>query len=611
PGARCSLGGMGSRGTGAQRAGAQPVEWEASGERFAPRRALTPRALALGSVIGAVMCLSNLYVGLKTGMAFPVALIACVVGFGLHRALARPLGASGLSLLEASALQSTASSAGYATGGTIISASVAWLMLAGRHPPGWALFLWTLLVSALGVFFAVPLQRAFLRREALSFPTGLAAASAARALHLGDEAGRKGARALGLAALGAGVVAFLRDGLGRLPASLPLPGTLRGLPLSSYSFALETGLLPLGAGMLVGPRIGASLLLGALTCFGVLVPWLHARGTLAGPDFFTALDWSMWPATAMVTSASFTHLLLQWGALRRSLGAFLPASGEAGEGPEAAREVPRRGFLVGAGVLALAVAVLGQVAFGVPVYLGLLGVVLSYGLAVVACRVTGETDVNPSGPLGQVAQLAFGVMMPGNLLANTVAASLSGTTAASSADLLTDVKAGSLLGATPRQTFLAQLWGCVVGSVVIVPAFLLLVPDGSVLSEEHFPAPAGHFVAGVAKVFSSGFEALSTAARWGVLGGVLAGVGLTLVERQAPERVRRFLPSPMGVGLAFALPASLSLSLFLGSMASAVLARVRPAFALAAAVPLAAGLIAGESLVSLATALFAALTAGG
>jgi uncharacterized oligopeptide transporter (OPT) family protein len=101
---------------------------------------------------------------------------------------------------------------------------------------------------------------------------------------------------------------------------------------------------------------------------------------------------------------------------------------------------------------------------------------------VVACRVTGETDVTPSGTLGQLAQLVFGVVMPGNALANTVAASLSSSTAATSADLLTDVKAGSLLGATPRQTFLAQLWGVLVGSAVLVPAFLLFVPDTSVLS---------------------------------------------------------------------------------------------------------------------------------
>ncbi|MBN1205416.1 MAG: OPT/YSL family transporter, partial [Myxococcaceae bacterium] len=420
-------------GVSADRAGAAPAELEVpAAELEAPPRALTPRALVLGSLIGAVMCLSNLYVGLKIGIAFPVALIACVAGLGTWRAVARlrpSRSGAGLTLPETSAMQSTASSAGYSTGGTIVSASVAWLMLAGHHPPGWALFSWTLVISALGVLFAVPLQRAFLRREPLTFPTGLAAASAARALHSGDEAGRQGSRALGLAALGAALLALARDGLKLLPASLALPGAVRGVPLASLSFTLETGLLSLGAGALVGLRVGASLLLGSVVCFGLFVPWLHVRGDITEPGFMGALGWSMWPGTALVTSASFTHLLLQRGGLRRSLSALLekeqPADAEL-----PGREVPRRWLLVGIATLSLATVALGAYAFGVPPHLGLLGVVLSFGLAVVACRVTGETDVTPSGPLGQVAQLVFGALMPGNTLANTAAAGLSGSTAA-------------------------------------------------------------------------------------------------------------------------------------------------------------------------------------
>ncbi|MFY0573999.1 OPT/YSL family transporter [Cystobacter fuscus] len=179
---------------------------------------------------------------------------------------------------------------------------------------------------------------------------------------------------------------------------------------------------------------------------------------------------------------------------------------------------------------------------------------ISFPLAVAACRVTGETDVTPSGALGQLAQLAFCVVMPGNALANAIAASLSGSTAATSADLLTDVKAGSLLGATPRQTVLAQLWGCLVGSAVIVPAFLLLVPDTSVLSEEHFPAPGGTFVEGVARVLAAGLDALAPASRWGALAGGVSGILLALLEQHAPERLRPFVPSAIGLGIAFVLP---------------------------------------------------------
>jgi len=596
-------------GLAADRAGETPVTLEvARPEAPPPSRALTPRALLLGSLIGAGMCLSNLYMGLKTGLAFPVTLIACMVGLGAWRGLARlraPRPGSELSLLEVSAMQSTASSAGYSTGGTIVSASVAWLLLAGHHPPGWALFLWTLLISALGVLFAVPLQRAFLRHEPLPFPTGLAAAAAARALHAGEDSGRQGTRALGGATLVSGVLAFARDAWKLLPESLSLPGAVQGVPLASLGFGLPSGLLPYGAGALLGPRIGTSLLLGSLACFGLLVPWLHGHGALSTADFGGALEWSMWPGTALATSASLTHLLLQRGAFRRSFSALLSGGGDAREDPR--REVPRTWLLGGLVSLSLGTVVLGSTVFGVPPHLGLLGVLLSFLLAVVACRITGETDVTPSGNLGQLAQLAFGVLQPGNTLANTVAAGLSGSTAASSADLLTDVKSGSLLGATPRQTCLAQLWGCVVGSALIVPAFLLLVPDTSVLSEERFPAPGGTFVANIAQVLASGVGALPGVARWSILAASVLGIVLALLEQHAPEASRRFIPSAVALGLAFVVPPSLAVAMFLGSVAAALLGRLRPAFALAASVPLAAGLIAGESLVSFAVALVGVL----
>jgi hypothetical protein len=47
--------------------------------------------------------------------------------------------------------------------------------------------------------------------------------------------------------------------------------------------------------------------------------------------------------------------------------------------------------------------------------------------------------------------------------------------------------------------------------------------------------------------------------------------------------------------------------MFLGSLAAALLTRAWPAFALVATVPLAAGFIAGESLVSLTLTLLAGL----
>ena len=48
-------------------------------------RQLTVRAVLSGMVIGAVMCLSNLYVVLKTGWSLGVTVTACILAFGMFR----------------------------------------------------------------------------------------------------------------------------------------------------------------------------------------------------------------------------------------------------------------------------------------------------------------------------------------------------------------------------------------------------------------------------------------------------------------------------------------------------------------------------------------------
>jgi OPT oligopeptide transporter protein len=46
---------------------------------------LTVRAVVVGMLLGALMCLSNLYVVLKVGWSFGVTITACVVAYGLFQ----------------------------------------------------------------------------------------------------------------------------------------------------------------------------------------------------------------------------------------------------------------------------------------------------------------------------------------------------------------------------------------------------------------------------------------------------------------------------------------------------------------------------------------------
>ena len=73
--------------------------------------------------------------------------------------------------------------------------------------------------------------------------------------------------------------------------------------------------------------------------------------------------------------------------------------------------------------------------------------------------------------MGKVTQLIFGGLSPGNMNVNLMSANITAGAASSSADLLTDLKSGYLLGANPRKQFLAQFAGIFVGTVVTVLCF--------------------------------------------------------------------------------------------------------------------------------------------
>src|ERR1700751_1232133 len=135
-------------------------------------------------------------------------------------------------------------------------------------------------------------------------------------------------------------------------------------------------------------------------------------------------------------------------------------------------------------------------------------VLLSFALALVACRVTGETDTTPVGAMGKITQLTFGAISPGHVNSNLMSANITAAAAASSADLLTDLKSGYLLGAHPRRQFIAQFAGIFVGTVVTVLSFRLRVPDAAVLGSDQSPAPAAQTWRAVASALSHGVGSL-------------------------------------------------------------------------------------------------------
>src|SRR3982074_2846728 len=182
---------------------------------------LTWRAVLGGSCLGGVVSLTTLYIGLKAGWGSGVAITASILSYAIWTSLLKVgLARTPMTILENNCMQSTASSAGYSTGSTLVSAFAAYMLINGVVLPLGATLAWVFLVAVLGVTMAIPMKRQMINVEQLRFPSGIAAAETLRALHAKSSKGLRAAKALGLAAVIAAIDKVWTEGLSAITPSL-------------------------------------------------------------------------------------------------------------------------------------------------------------------------------------------------------------------------------------------------------------------------------------------------------------------------------------------------------------------------------------------------------
>jgi uncharacterized oligopeptide transporter (OPT) family protein len=576
---------------------------------------LTVRAVLAGMFIGAFMSLSNVYIVLKTGWSLGVTLTSSILAFSLFELLrAVRITTRSLGILENNAVATVASAAGFMTGGGNMAAVPALLLVTGMSLSPLSMVLWFSVIAALGVVVAIPIKRLLINVEQLPFPSSVAAAQMLRSIHEGD-AGPAQARTLLLTAGISGAIAVLRGTKVALlraiaiPSKWSFPFSIAGHPAGAWSFGVDTSLMLLGSGALMGTRTAWSLALGSIIGFAGLAPWLVSHGAVQTVSFGSLVQATLWPGAAMLVSSGLVALVFQL----RTMGRWFtqgqsgfPRRNDNKNDPLAAIECPSSWFYWGLLLLSPLAIGLMYWLFAIPLWAAALAIPLALLMGVVAARVTGETDITPTKALGPATQLIYGGLLPGHVTANIMSANVTGGVGLHAADLLSDLKTGWLLGANPRKQFFAQLFGIVAGAAAVVPAFRVLVPNAKALGTEAFPAPAVMVWAAVSRALTKGVAALPQQVVILVVIAFGAGILLSVAERIAPERLKRYIPSPAGLGIAMVLPASMSVTMALGALIGHVL-RHRNRDGNAKLIPAASGAIAGESLVGVLIAVLTAL----
>jgi uncharacterized oligopeptide transporter (OPT) family protein len=571
---------------------------------------LTFRAILIGSLLGGVMSLSNLYIGLKTGWALGISITACILSYSISKALNLKM-----TVLENNCMASCASSAGYSTGGTMVSAVAAYLMLTHHHMDWQTLTIWTFFLAMLGVFLAIPMKRQMIDVDQLPFPSGIAAAETLKSLHSEGPEARQKANALGIAA---GLSAIWKVLLiimekREIPTVLAPNLLFWGKEMAKWTLGFDLSLVLIAAGGIVGWKMCWSMLLGAIINYMVLAPMMVAQGAINGEKlgYREIVSWSTWTGASLMVSSSLFGFALQWRTVLRALSGFTAVFGGGRRGadhPEVeAIQVPNSWFVGGSLVAGAGCVWVLNHAFGTAVWAGIIAVALSFVLCLVACRATGESDITPMGAMGKVAQLTFGILVPTNMITNLMTASVTAGAASSSADLLTDLKGGYILGANPRRQFIAQFCGVFAGTVIVVPAFYILVPNAEILGGTKFPAPSAMVWKKVAELLSEGVQALHPTAQAGLVIGVLLGIILPMIEMNLPKKARSYFPSATGLGLSFVVPFYNAFSFFIGALIARIWTKRNPEQCDKYLVAICSGIIAGESLVGVSDALRGAL----
>ena len=555
-------------------------------------REFTPRSVAVGLLVAVVIGASYPYVVLKFGFGPNISVVSAFFGF-----VALGLFSKSYNRWENNIVQTAGTTAGQI-------AFLCWLLaafdlMAAEPGSGFDVHLttsqtwiWLSVSGLLGVFLAVPLRKHLIEDENLPFPDGIAAGETLIMLDSHGPQARKSAYAM-MSSLAISGLTFLATTMLWIRDAIPVV-------VNAFSARVGLGfgvsLLSIGSGIIIGLRISASMLIGALIGWVLMPPWLLERGLIAADarrvDILLTI---MWPAIGMMIAGGLSGLLLRWRVLLKTFHDMTASTATS-------EDLSLRWVFIGGGVCAILMIAVQRVFFGTPIWHSLFGIALALPLGLVGLRVLGETNWGPISAMTNLTQAVFGVIAPGDLRATMVSSGITGAVAAESEGLMQDFRAGAMIHSTPRILTYMQLIAVPVGAIALALMYPLLRDTYGIIGEHaQLLSPTSQRWVGFAKLVTQDLNAAGATARvaWmknSLIVGAVIGVVLTILEQR--KDWRKFIPSPTGMGIAMLIPINAVTVIFLGAALDTIWSKASPPSHRRYSIPIASGLIAGEALVA-------------
>lgn len=587
---------------------------------------ITVKAVILGALLSVILGAANTYLGLRVGLTVSASIPAAVVAMGVLRLFRRT------NILEQNIVQ-TAASAGESLAAGVLFTVPALLILGYWSEVGyWETSLIAVTGGLLGVFFTVPLRRALIVEAELTFPEGVATSEVLKS----GEAKGGGVWALVLGGIVGLLYKFMQTAMEMWTHTALYARRFRDDGVVAFGMDLSPALLAVG--YIVGLQIAALVFLGGVIGWLVGIPLYSAfagdwptleaairAGLIAGgqPTSPGNVAGGLWSTRIryMGVGAMLVGGVWSLWKLRKPLGAAVgKAFGTSGPG---AKDVPRTeqelsGRATYLGVLAMVVPLVAFYwyvtgSWWIALVMGAVMVVTGFLFSAVGGYMAGLVG-SSNNPISGVTILtvlaaAFTLLFLGvdtslGPAATIMVAAVIACAGAIASDNMQDLKAGYLLGATPRKQQTMQMIGVTAAAFALAPV-LQLLHEAYTIGSIDLPAPQAGLMAAVAGfVFEGGLPATMV--------GIGAGIAVLLIildeilaATQAPFRTPVM---PVAVGIY--LPVGLSSPIFVGGLIAFAASRFFRAkkrskhqdAGMRAGVLFASGAIAGEALVGIAVA---------
>ncbi|KAH7422134.1 hypothetical protein KP509_13G092300 [Ceratopteris richardii] len=408
-----------------------------------------------------------------------------------------------------------------------------------------------------------------------------------------------------------------------------------GLKAYDSKFFFDFNLTYVGAGMICPHTVNFSLLFGGILSWGIIWPMIsrHAgdwypadSGSsnlqgLYGYKVFFAIALILGDGLYHFLNATFSTVLALCNQSRRRY-ISLVSTEDTGKDENSSDEQTRNGIFLKdslpfrmAGLCYIALAMISlAVILVIFKEMKWYHVLVSYSIAPILgfCNAygCGMTNWSPISSYGKIFLFTFSYWagQQGGIIVGLVTCGLVMIIVSSAADLMQDFRTGYLTLTSPRSMFTSQVLGTAIGCIIAPATFWIFwkaFPVGQ--KDGEYPAPYAIIFREMAVLGVQGFSSLPKHCLFVSFIFFLLAISINIIRDYVPQRITHFIPIPMAMALPFFIGSYFAIDMCIGSIIVFIWGKLSSHKADAYIPAVASGLMCGDGVWTLVSAILALL----